>query len=404
MPTTQVTEITSSVDAIAARTDSAGAAVSPDWAAEERRMDHETGFPGIVEPTNAYQVVAGAAATMNIVVGSGTAKTDLAYVQGDIGGQGMYLVRFDEVTVTIALDAADPSDPRFDNVYLVVYDNIYDSTSRSLPRLAVRKGDPAGDPPVPDPAWEAFLLLAEVTIPAAAPDILSATIVDKRINAGPMDHAPRHLVGGADPVSFLVPTGGILPYGGSSAPTDYLLCDGTSYTTASRAALFAVIGYVFGGSGANFNVPDMRQRFPIGKAVSGTGSTLGGAGGGIDHVHSGPSHIHTMGTHIHTMPTHIHTMPTHTHTQGITGSDGPHDVSVIGGTNDAFNPISSGHPVADAHTHTNPTTAARDPGDTNATDPGNTNTTDPGDTNAAGTANTGVSNPPFLSINYIIKD
>ncbi len=199
MPTTQVTEITASIDAIAARTNSSGGAVSPDWAAEERRMDHEIQEPGIMKPTDAYKVVAGAGATMNIIVGSGTAKTDLALVQGDIAGQGKYLVRFDEVTKTIALDAADPSDPRIDEVYLVVYDNIYDATSRSLPRFVVRKGDAAASPsaPGPDAAWEAFLLLSEITIPAAAADILAATFVDKRVTGGLVHTAASHTDQGA---------------------------------------------------------------------------------------------------------------------------------------------------------------------------------------------------------------
>ncbi len=182
MPSTQITEITSSINGIAARTDSSGGAVTPDWSAEELRMGVELFTAGIANPANSFQVVAGAAATMNIVVGSGTSKVDLAIVSGDIGGQGNYVVRLDETDKTIALDAADPSDPRIDEIYVVVYDNIYDSTSRSLTRLAVRKGDPASSPalPGPDSAWEAFLLLSEVTIPAAAVDILSATLVDKR--------------------------------------------------------------------------------------------------------------------------------------------------------------------------------------------------------------------------------
>ncbi len=442
MPTTQVTEITSSVDAIAARTDSAGAAVTPDWAAEERRMDHETGFPGVIEPADSYQVVAGAAATMNIVVGSGTAKTDLALVQGNIGGQGMYLVRLDEVTVTIALDAADPSDPRIDEVYLVVYDNIYDSTSRSLPRLAVRKGDAAASPSLPgaDAAWEAFLLLSEITIPAAAADILAATFVDKRVNARPMNHQAQHLPGGPDPVSFLVPTGAILPYGGSSAPTDYLLCDGSSYTTASRLALFNIIGYAYGGSGANFNVPDMRQRFPLGKATSGTGATLGDTAGSIDHKHTMPTHVHGHGTHIHTMPTHSHADGSyaaagggshdhagdtgtkavgHTHILvfEISGSSqGFHTDSAhtpgnspkrhfIDGAGDSTGPdTDSGtttthdHSIGVQANHTHDitgTSGSTDPGNTNATDPGNTDATDPGDTN--------TENPPLLTVEYIIK-
>jgi microcystin-dependent protein len=55
--------------------------------------------------------------------------------------------------------------------------------------------------------------------------------------------------------------GTIVAYGGTSAPTGWLLCDGTSYTTTAQATLFAAIAYNFGGSGANFNVPDLRGRF-----------------------------------------------------------------------------------------------------------------------------------------------
>lgn len=60
------------------------------------------------------------------------------------------------------------------------------------------------------------------------------------------------------------PAGSIHMYGGTVAPSGWLLCDGTSYTTAGQADLFAAIGYAFGGAGANFNVPDMRSRSPVG--------------------------------------------------------------------------------------------------------------------------------------------
>jgi len=53
------------------------------------------------------------------------------------------------------------------------------------------------------------------------------------------------------------------------------------------ASLYAVLGNSYGaGDGATtFNVPDLRQRFPLGKAAAGTGATIGGTGGAIDHVH-----------------------------------------------------------------------------------------------------------------------
>lgn len=67
--------------------------------------------------------------------------------------------------------------------------------------------------------------------------------------------------------SNLMPAGTVLPFAGSTAPTGWLLCDGTSKATASYPELQAAIGYTYGGSGANFNVPDCRGIF-----ISGTGS------------------------------------------------------------------------------------------------------------------------------------
>jgi len=56
---------------------------------------------------------------------------------------------------------------------------------------------------------------------------------------------------------------------------DWLLCDGSSYSTTTYATLYGVIGVVFGGSGGNFNVPDFRTYFPVGV---GSSFVLGTAG------------------------------------------------------------------------------------------------------------------------------
>lgn len=111
--------------------------------------------------------------------------------------------------------------------------------------------------------------------------------------------------GGANPpfqvVTFIIatgttaiPVGAITDFGGTSVPTGHVLCDGASYDTTTEADLFTVIGYNFGGSGANFNVPDLRDRHVLGKAAAGTGSAIGATGGAVDHVHAGPSHTHTV--------------------------------------------------------------------------------------------------------------
>ena len=86
----------------------------------------------------------------------------------------------------------------------------------------------------------------------------------------PVRAVPRRSPADNPAVSFTsggVATGVILDYAGSTAPTGFLICDGASYSTTTYAALFAVIGYSFGGSGANFNVPDFRGRYAAGVGV-----------------------------------------------------------------------------------------------------------------------------------------
>ena len=72
-----------------------------------------------------------------------------------------------------------------------------------------------------------------------------------------------------------VPPGAILPYGGGTAPTGYVLCDDSAKSRTDFSALFAIIGTTYGaGNGTTtFNVPDLRDRIPLGKGTN--NSTLG---------------------------------------------------------------------------------------------------------------------------------
>jgi hypothetical protein len=121
-----------------------------------------------------------------------------------------------------------------------------------------------------------------------------------------------------------VPVGAVMQWLSNTAPTGYLLLQGgtignaasggTLRANADCSQLFEFLwtnlanaqAAVSSGRGASaaadfaanktITVPDMRQRFPIGTAASGTGATLGGTGGNIDHTHSVPAHYHGMGT------------------------------------------------------------------------------------------------------------
>lgn len=103
-----------------------------------------------------------------------------------------------------------------------------------------------------------------------------------------------------------VPPGSFLEYGGTAAPTGWLLCDGSSVSRATYADLFAVLGTRFGStSGTTFNVPDFRRRIALGaggtvpSGTNGPSATVGSAGGDEEIVLAAnqiPAHSHGAGT------------------------------------------------------------------------------------------------------------
>lgn len=102
------------------------------------------------------------------------------------------------------------------------------------------------------------------------------------------------LAGPAALVSALLPTGMMINYGGSSAPSGWLLCDGSAVSRTTYAALFAVIGTTYGAGDASttFNLPDLQGKFALG---AGGGFALGATGGEEDHlltVDELPAHDH----------------------------------------------------------------------------------------------------------------
>lgn len=68
-------------------------------------------------------------------------------------------------------------------------------------------------------------------------------------------------------VSEGVPTGTVLPFAGSSAPSGYELCYGQAVSRSTFATLFGVISTTYGtGDGSTtFNLPDLRGRVVAGQ-------------------------------------------------------------------------------------------------------------------------------------------
>jgi len=91
------------------------------------------------------------------------------------------------------------------------------------------------------------------------------------------------------------PTAAIHMYGGTSAPTGWLLCNGAAVSRSTYADLFAIVGTTYGaGDGSStFNLPDLRDRFAVG---SGTTYSAGATGGAATHTLSTaemPAHNHS---------------------------------------------------------------------------------------------------------------
>lgn len=86
-----------------------------------------------------------------------------------------------------------------------------------------------------------------------------------------------------------------VPY--KKAPNGWMLCDGSSLPINGNEALYALLGTTYGGSGNNFNLPDLRNRIPFGAGTlagytvklaqtGGTATTTLGAANLPPHQHN----------------------------------------------------------------------------------------------------------------------
>lgn len=186
-----------------------------------------------------------------------------------------------------------------------------------------------------------------------------------------------------------LPAGSIIQWGGSTAPANWLLCDGSVVSRSTYASLFSAIGTTYGaGDGSStFQLPDLRGRVAVGKN-GGSFGTLG-ATGGVESVtltaaQSGlPAHNHTQNAHNHTQDPHSHggviiiggiSVPQGSY-YGSYGQYGTTNTSATTATNQATTATNNPNTAADAeqsHTNVQPyqvvnyiikATAASTPGD-----------------------------------------
>lgn len=84
-----------------------------------------------------------------------------------------------------------------------------------------------------------------------------------------------------------LPTGGVCQFAGSTAPSGYLICDGSAISRTEYASLFGVIGTAYGvGDGSTtFNIPNIKSKTPVGLDSNDTDfNTLGNTGGEKTHT------------------------------------------------------------------------------------------------------------------------
>lgn len=188
------------------------------------------------------------------------------------------------------------------------------------------------------------------------------------------------------------PLGSVKMYAGSTAPEKWLFCRGQAVSRTTYAKLFAVIGTTYGaGDGSTtFNLPDLRDRMPIG---AGNLYSLNASGGSKDAIV--PYHRHSVNAFTSGTPS--------TNTSGGMSAHSLHTHSLKGGAGTG----TSDYPTL-AYSYSGSTTGdnsmySADLSHTHSL--GNhTHSVGAHNTNYAGTSGntTNANLPPYRGINFII--
>lgn len=129
--------------------------------------------------------------------------------------------------------------------------------------------------------------------------LVSGTNIKTINNQSLLGSGDLDIISGGD----TLPVGAIIPYSGSTIPTNFLLADGSAVSRTTYSELFEAIGTTYGtGDGSTtFNLPNLKGKVPVGRDSSDTSfDVLGETGGEKTHqltVNEMPSHAHDTPIH-----------------------------------------------------------------------------------------------------------
>jgi microcystin-dependent protein len=288
-------------------------AVTPNWL---QNVDYPARIDRVLYDNLWEQGVIGATSFAVTQRGTPSMAVDVAAGVAIVTGtdqsfQGKYLCRSEAPDLNMTIAAAPGSGTRYDIVVVQVRDTNAGGPAGDDARVFVVQGT-ASATPVDPTLPTSSIPLARVRVPAGTGSITDALIDNLRVEAR---------VIGATP-----PSGSVMAFAGSTAPSGWLLCDGTAYSQTLYPALFAMIGNTYATSGGQsapaaglFRVPILTGRVPTGRDASQTEfDALGETGGAKTHTLTTaemPSHTHTQDAHNHSQNAHNHTQDAHNHTQ-----------------------------------------------------------------------------------------
>jgi microcystin-dependent protein len=212
----------------------------------------------------------------------------------------------------------------------------------------------------------------------------------------------------------LVPIGSVIPFAGGSAPTGFLICDGSTHDvigTCATCGLFhsdlaALLSTTYGGTiGSTFKLPDLQGRLPVGKGTHADVNALNNNEGVTTVSSRTPNHTHSVPAHKHVItaialgddsPDHNHTNSLGYYVEG-TQHNGPgfedHSSSLIGGVDWTSGGANQRHSHGLHSSYINNVDYNR---------AGNSGATS-GDSSFSTSAQSSAQRVPYIVLNYIIK-